>query len=138
MRSLLESGQDGHFLLGKDVLYKGWLLAGAGYFQLCKDPLSHDWPVAERKFKTKSITLWVISTFSELKPSILHSFLLFSRAIKCDKFYEITPKKRFLWEAKKTNFKCFKFHKIKSYAWRFYLCFRNSCEIWNLFSCTPI
>ena len=33
--------------------------------------------------------------------------------------------------------KSFKFHKLKSYAWRFYLCFLSSCEIWNLFSQAP-
>ena len=35
---------------------------------------------------------------------------------KCNKFYEITPKKRFLFEPKKTNFKSLKFQEIKSYA----------------------
>ena len=52
--------------------------------------------------------------------------------------YEITLKKRFLRELKKTNFKSFKFYKMKSYAWWFYLLFRNSCEFWNLFSRAPI
>ena len=42
---------------------------------------------------------------------------------------EITRKKRFLWEPEKANFKSFKFHKMKTYAWRFYLCFLNSFEI---------
>ena len=32
------------------------------------------------------------------------------------------------WELEEINFKSFKFHKRKSY-----LCFLNSCEIWNLF-----
>ena len=57
-------------------------------------------------------------------------FTLFE-GYKCDKFYEITPKKRFLWEAKKTNFKCFKFHKIKSFAWWFYPS-AFSQFLWNL------
>ena len=57
-------------------------------------------------------------------------FTLFE-GYKCDKFYEITPKKRFLWEAKKTNFKCFKFHKIKSYAWWFYPSVFSQF-LWNL------
>ena len=47
---------------------------------------------------------------------------------KCHKLYEITPKKRFSWESKQTNIKSFKFHKMKSYAWRFYLCFLNSLK----------
>ena len=47
---------------------------------------------------------------------ILHSFLHFSKAYKCDKSYEITLKKRFLLEPKKTNLKSLIFHKIKSYA----------------------
>ena len=68
--------------------------------------------------------------------SILHSFLHFLRAINVISYmkYSVTAKKRFLWELKKTNFKSFKFHKMKSYAWWFYPCFLNSCEIWNLFS----
>ena len=52
--------------------------------------------------------------------------------------YEITLKKRFLRELKKTNFKSFKFYKMKSYTWRFYLRFRNSCEFWIFFSRAPI
>ena len=83
---------------------------------------------------------WVILFFSGQKPcfriisSILHPFLTLSEGYKSYKLYEITPNKRFLWEPEKTNFKSFKFHKMKSYAWWFYLCFPNSCEIWNLFS----
>ena len=67
-----------------------------------------------------------------------HIFILFtlSRAInsmQC-KLREVTQKKRFIWDPKKTNFKSFKFQEMKSYAWRFYLCFLHSCEIWNSFS----
>ena len=62
----------------------------------------------------------------------------FIEGYKCNKLYETTSKKRFLCEPKKTNFKSFKFHKMKSYAWWFYLCFPNSCEIWNLFCLAPI
>ena len=65
-------------------------------------------------------------------------FLTIFEGYKCNKLYEITPKKRFLCEPKKTNFKSFKFHETKSHAWWFYLCFLNSCEIWNLFSLAPI
>ena len=54
------------------------------------------------------------------------------------KLYEITPEKRFLLEPEKTTFKSLKFHKMKSYAWWFYLWFLNSCEIWYLFSQVPI
>ena len=61
-----------------------------------------------------------------------------SSAYTCHKLYEITPKKRFLLEPEKTNFKHLKFHKMKSYTWRFYLCFLISCESWNLFSWAPI
>ena len=43
---------------------------------------------------------------------ILHSFLHFLRAIKCNKLDEITPKKRFLSEPGETNFKNFKVHKM--------------------------
>ena len=60
-----------------------------------------------------------------------------SSAYTCHKLYEITPKKRFLLEPEKTNFKHLKFHKMKSYTWRFYLCFLISCESWNLFSWAP-
>ena len=42
-------------------------------------------------------------------------FTLFE-GYKCNKLYEITPKKRFLLEPEKTNFKSFKFHYMKSYA----------------------
>ena len=61
-----------------------------------------------------------------------------SSAYTCHKLYEITPKKRFLLEPEKTNFKSLKFHKMKSYTWRFYLCFLISCESWNLFSWAPV
>ena len=80
------------------------------------------------------------SNFSGQKPctriisSILQSFLHFLWAIKCNKLYEMPPKKRFLWEPEKTNFKNFKLHQMKSYTWRLYLRFLNSHEIWNLFS----
>ena len=67
---------------------------------------------------------------------IVHSFLHFSKAInKCHKLYEITPKNRLLWEPKKTNFKSVKFHKMKSYSWRFYLCFLNSLKFIALEKC---
>ena len=59
--------------------------------------------------------------------NISHFFFILFEAIK-----------RFLWEPEKTNFQSFKFHKMRSYAWRFYLCFLNSWEIWNLFSWPPI
>ena len=49
-------------------------------------------------------------------------FTLFE-CLKCNKSYEITLKKKFLWEPEKTNFKSFKFHEIRSYEWRFFLCF---------------
>jgi len=50
----------------------------------------------------------------------------------------ITPKERFLREPVKQTSNWFKLHKMKSYAWRFYLRFLNSCEIWNIFSRAPI
>ena len=52
--------------------------------------------------------------------------------------YKISLKKSFLLEPEKTNFKSLKFHKRKSCAWWFYMCYLNSCEIWNLFSQAPI
>ena len=82
---------------------------------------------------------WVILFFSGQKPcfriisSILHPFLTLFEGYKSYKLYEITPKKRFSWEPEKRNFKSFKFHKMKSYAWQFFLSFLKSCEIWNLF-----
>ena len=42
-----------------------------------------------------------------------------SLTFPCNKLHEITLKKRFLWEPEKTNFQSFKFHKMKSDAWRF-------------------
>ena len=36
-------------------------------------------------------------------------FVTLSEGYKCNKLYEVTPKKRFLWESNKTNFKFFKF-----------------------------
>ena len=66
---------------------------------------------------------------------ILHSFLLFSRAINVVSYrYMKSFQRQFLREPKKTNFKSFKFHNMKSYARRFYLCLLNSCEIWNFIS----
>ena len=39
----------------------------------------------------------------------------------------------------KTNFKSFKFHKMKSYGWWFYrLLISFTCDIWNLFSRAPM
>ena len=39
-------------------------------------------------------------------------FTLFE-GYKCNTLYETTPKKRFLWEPEKTNFKSFQFHETK-------------------------
>ena len=55
-------------------------------------------------------------------------FTLFE-GYKCHKLYERTPNKRFLWSPSKQTSKASNFLKMKSYAWRFYLCFLN---LWNL------
>ena len=62
--------------------------------------------------------------FSGQKPctriisNILHSFFTLFEGYKCNtcKLYETTPKKRFFLEPKKTNFKHFKFYKMKPYT----------------------
>ena len=51
--------------------------------------------------------------------SIIAPFFTLFEGYRSNKLYEITPTKRLLWELEKTNFKSFKFHKIKSYACRF-------------------
>ena len=43
--------------------------------------------------------------------SIIAFFLTLFKGYKCNRLYEITPKKQFLWEPAKTNFKSFEFHK---------------------------
>ena len=96
-------------------------------------------PKWEVSVRTEQFGKWVILIFRGQKlctriiSSIWHSFLPFSRAI--------TPKKRFVRDPATRENKLqisFKFHKMKSYAWQFYLCFLNSCEIFNLFSRDPI
>ena len=79
---------------------------------------------------------WVILFFSGQKPcfriisSILHPFLTLFEGYKSYKLYEITPNKRFLWEPEKTNFKSFKFHKMKSLRMMILPVF--SQFLWNL------
>ena len=88
---------------------------------------------------------WSNFNFSGQKPlyqnnfkHIAFFFTLF-KGYKCNKLYEKTPKKRFWLEPKKPlNFKSLKLGKMKSYAWRFYLCFLKSRENWTLFSWAPV
>ena len=52
---------------------------------------------------------WTKTLYQNNFKHIAFFFTLFE-GYKCNKFSEITPKKRFLWELKKTNFKSFNFH----------------------------
>ena len=95
-------------------------------------------------FKTESIILgnWVIWISSGQKPCtrIISSTLLFE-GYKCSKFYEITPRKRFLWKPKKTNLELLKASNISQneiLRMTIYLCFLRSCKVWNLFSQAPM
>ena len=76
---------------------------------------------------------WTKTLYQNKFKQIAFFFPVFE-GYKCNKLYEITPKKKCLREPEKTKFKSFKFHKIKSCPWRFYLCFINSWVIWNSFS----
>ena len=94
------------------------------------------WDAVQLVIKTESIRK--LSNFNfqpfyhnSFKPMAFF-FTLF-KGYKCNKLHEITPKKRFLWEPRKQTSKA-----SKSCAWRFYLCFLNSCEIWNLSSWASI
>ena len=92
-----------------------------------------------QKIKTESTRKLSNFNFQWIKPctriiSITLYFLTLFEGYKCNKLYEITLKKKLSWKPEKTNFKSFKFHKMKSCAWRgFYVCFLKSCEIWSLF-----
>ena len=62
---------------------------------------------------------WVILIFNGQKPSTrknfthIASFFTLYKGYSCNKLYEITLKKRFLWEPEKKNhFKSFKFHNM--------------------------
>ena len=64
---------------------------------------------------------------SNFNPIVL--FLTLIEGYKCNKLYEVTPKKRFLLEPisyEKTIFKSLKFHKMKFYLKRFYLSLKFS------------
>ena len=52
------------------------------------------------------ISLLFKNFLAALSPDIPSLFTFFM-GYKCNKLYEITPKERFLWEPKKTNFKSF-------------------------------
>ena len=97
------------------------------------------------QFKTKSIRKLSNFNFQWTKNTrIISSIFLFTlfKGYKCNKLYEITPKKRFFigfyWSPRKQTSKISNFTKLTSYAWQFYLCFLSSCEIWNLFSWAPV
>ena len=79
---------------------------------------------------------WVILFFSgqKLVPEYFkpyHIFLHFSRAIKCSKLYEITSKKRFIWEPEKINFK---FHRNWENTGKIVMNNISFWEIWSLWS----
>ena len=57
---------------------------------------------------------WTKTLYQNNFKHIASFFTLFEGHKYNDKLYEITAKKRFLWEPEKTNFKSFKFRKIKS------------------------
>ena len=65
---------------------------------------------------TVILIFWGQKSCTRIISIILHPFLPFSRAINVISYYEITPKKRFSREPKKTNFKGIKFYKIKYYS----------------------
>ena len=79
------------------------------------------------RLKRNPLGNWAVLFFSGQKPctritssiSIIAPFFTLFEGYRSNKLYEITPTKRLLWELEKTNFKSFKFHKMKSYAWRF-------------------
>ena len=56
---------------------------------------------------------WTKTLYQNKFKQIAFFFPVFE-GYKCNKLYEITPKTRFLCEPNKTNFKSFKFHKMKS------------------------
>ena len=64
-----------------------------------------------------------------------HSAFFFTlfKGYKCNKLYEITPKKRFLSEPEKTNFKSLKFHKLMKS-----ICMTMFSQFLYLFSLAPI
>ena len=87
-----------------------------------------------------------LSNFNFQRTKTLHqknfkyiaSFFTLFKGYSCNKLYQITPKKRFLWEPeKKIHFKSFKFHDMKFYAWWFYLCFLNPVKLEIYFLMLP-
>ena len=98
------------------------------------------WKYSGQMIKTESIRKlsnfncqWA-KTLCQIISIILHSVLPFSRAINVISYMNHYKDISYGGPRKQTSFKSFKFHKMKCYARRFYLCFLNSCEIWNLFS----
>ena len=108
--------------------YPGWL----HYFQM------------KSSFKMESIRK--LSNFNFQWTKTLHqknfkhiaSFFTLFKGYSCNKLYEITPKKRFLWEPEKK-----KLQKLQISQHEIFNCmmilpvFSQSCEIWNLFSQSP-
>ena len=99
---------------------------------VAKKKMPEAWKIRNwQKIKTESTRKLSNFNFQWIKPctriiSITLYFLTLFEGYKCNKLYEITLKKKLSWKPEKTNFKSFKFHKMKSYAWRgFYLCFSN-------------
>ena len=64
----------------------------------------------------KSEAIRKLSNQSQNNFKHIASFFTPFKGYKCSKLFELTPKKRFLQEREKTNFKSLKFHKMTSYA----------------------
>ena len=77
---------------------------------------------------------WTKNLYQNNFNHIAFFFTLFKALNVVSYRYMKSFQRQFLREPKKTNFKSFKFHNMKSYARRFYLCLLNSCEIWNFIS----
>ena len=79
---------------------------------------------SKSRFKSKTKSIRKVSNFNFQWTKTLYqnnfkyiaAFFTPFQGDECNKLYQITPKKRFLLEPKKTNFKSLKYHKMKSYA----------------------
>ena len=108
--------------------YPGWL----HYFQM------------KSSFKMESIRK--LSNFNFQWTKTLHpknfkniaSFFTLFKGYSCNKLYEITLKKRFLWEPEKKKLQKLQISQREILCMMILPVFSQSCEIWNLFSRAPI
>ena len=93
------------------IKFDYWIMAS--YKQKVLFKILHVVIKAESIRKLRKFNFQWTKTLYQNNFNYLAFFFTLFEGYKCHKWYEITPKKSFLWEPEKTNFKSFKFHKNK-------------------------